>query len=169
MRLTYAIDITWNVCTYLVKLSIILLLSRRFPDSATLRLRFALHSTHLLLLFWTIAGLFSAVFRCTPVKRSWDPEVKGNCLHARAGRLVPAAFNLITNSILLGLSVLSVWHTHQQKPAVLGIFAFGLFCLVTSGVRLHYAVVVSSHGYDPTCQHFPLSSLASAHTSLKIE
>lgn len=156
LKTQYAVEITWNVCAYLVKLSIILLLARLFATSTFPRFRASLQLIHVFLFLWTAASLFSVVFRCTPVKSYWDPNAKGTCLHTRAGRLIPAASSLFTDVILLVLAMRAVWPLKiplQQKLAVLVTFSVGFLCLGASGIRLHYAVTISwNDGYDPTCK-----------------
>lgn len=156
LKMQFAIEMTWNVCTYLVKLSNILLLARLFASPASPKFRISLHVVHAFLLLWTTASFFVVLLRCTPVRSSWDLSVKGNCPHPQAGRIVTAALNSFTDVILLSLPMKPVWQLHlpvRQKLSVIGMFGVGFFCLAASAARLNYAVAVSQyHGQDPTCK-----------------
>lgn len=162
----YAIEMTWNICTYLVKLSNILLLARLFAHPSTPYFRVCLHIVHAFLLFWTTASFFSALFRCTPVNSFWDLNVQGSCPHIRAGRLIPAVLNSFTDVVLLSLPMRPVWQLQlpwRQKIAVLGMFCVGFLALAASATRLHYSVAVSGyHGHDPTCESCPLPFLCTS-------
>ena len=154
-KMQYAIEITWNICTYLVKLSNILLLARLFAHPSSPHFRIHLHIIHAFLFCWTTASFFSAIFRCIPVQSFWDSSIRGTCPHTEVGRIIPAALNSFTDVILLILPIKPVWQLHlplKQKLAVLGMFGVGFFSLATSATRLNYAIASSSQtGYDPTC------------------
>lgn len=157
LKMQFSIDITWTICTYLVKLSNILLLARIFARPVHPRFRLCLHLLHAFLLLWTTAAFFSVIFRCTPVQSFWDANVKSICLHAQAGRIATAALNTLTNVLLLILPIQPVLQLHlpvMQKLAVVGMFGVGTFCLAASVVRLDYSVAAHRyHNHDPTCKY----------------
>jgi hypothetical protein len=157
LKMQFSIEITWTICTYLVKLSNVLLLARIFAGSGYPRFRLCLHLVHAFLLLWTAAAFFSVIFRCTPVQSFWDANPKDTCLHAQAGRIVTAALNSLTNVLLLSLPIRPVWQLHlpvMQKLAVVGMFGVGIFCLAASAVRLNYSVAAPRyHNHDPKCKY----------------
>lgn len=145
LKVQFAIDMTWIICTYFVKLSNILLLARLFDAATFSRFRRYLHIIHAFLFLWTTAMLFSVVFRCAPVQDFWESKSKGGCQHAQVGDIVTMAFNALTVVILLILPIRTLWQLRlpmKQRVAVTGILGLGGFCLAVSAVRLYYAVSV---------------------------
>ena len=127
-KMQYAIEITWSICTYMVKLSTLLLFGRIFHQPSA-RFRCCLYTTHVFLALWTWGSFFSAIFRCIPVQSFWSPTIPGKCPHAMVGRVVTASLNSATDFILLALPMPLVWGlqmTVKQKIGVLCIFGVGI-------------------------------------------
>ena len=156
LKMQYAVEMTWNIATYLVKLSNILLLARLFANPSSPYFGVCLHLVHAFLLLWTLGSLFNAMFRCVPIQSFWDLSMKGSCPHAAEGRIATAALNSFTDVILLSLPMRPIWQLHlpwKKKFQVLGIFAVGFVCLAASATRLNYAIVLMrSAGFDRTCK-----------------
>lgn len=172
LKMQYAIEMTWNICTYVVKLANILLLARLFGHSST-HFRMYLHITHAFLLLWTTASFFGAVFRCSPIESFWDLSIHGSCPHVRVGKIIPQTLNSFTDMILLYLPMRPVWHLIlplRQRLAVIGIFCVGFFCLATSATRLNYYIVIpQSDSHDHTCKHPLCAAYVSAYGTLLIQ
>ena len=127
-KMQYAIEITWIICTYMVKLSTLLLFGRMF-DQPSPRFRYCLYTTHVFLALWIWGSFFSAVFPCIPVQSFWNSAIIGKCPHAMAGRVVTTSLNSATDFILLALPMPLVWGlqmTMKQKIGVSCIFGVGI-------------------------------------------
>lgn len=127
-KMQYAIEITWNLCTYMVKLSTLLLFGRIFGQPSSC-FRYCLYATHIFLALWTWGSFFSAVFRCTPIPSFWDPTIPGVCPHAMAGRVVTASLNSATDVTMLALPIPMMWGLQmkiRQKIGLLCIFGVGI-------------------------------------------
>ena len=158
LKMQFASEVTWILCTYLVKLSNILLFARLFTHLSTPRFRSSLHLTHTFLSMWTIANFFNVLLQCSPVKSFWDLDIPGGCSSDKGGTIVTAAFNTFINVLLLLLPIRPVWQLQlpiRQKMAIIGIFFVGTFGLAASVTRMTYIIAIpQSSSWDPTCKLF---------------
>lgn len=156
LKAQFATEVTWIISTYFVKLSVILLLGRLFAGHASPHFRCYLRLVHSFLFLWTIASVLGVVFQCGSVQRSWDPLAKEGCSYRYRRMIVTTALNTFTDVILLSVPLRPMWQLSlpaKQKLAVGGVFVVGIFCLVTSAVRLHYSIIApQAQGSDPTCK-----------------
>ena len=124
----YALEITWSICTFLVKASILLLFNRILVQQSP-RFRICLVICAGFIFAWTFGSFFSALFRCSPVNYFWDTAIEGSCTNARAGRIATDALNIITDVVMLVLPLPMVWKLVlplRQKLAIAAIFGLGI-------------------------------------------
>lgn len=156
LKAQYAIEITWNVSTYFVKLSVILLLDCLLAGHTSPHLRFYLYLIHAFLLLWATASLLGVVFQCEPVQSFWNPLAKKRCTYTYRTRVSATALNTFTDLLLLSMTLKPLCQRRlpaKQKLAVGGLFGIGVLCLLAGAVRLYYFIVApQEQGSDPTCK-----------------
>ena len=80
-----------------------------------------------ILAFYTSALLFD-IFRCTPINNAWEAPEK-NCIQGELAWTVSAAFNTVSDIIILFLPMRAIWCLRlesRRKVGVAAIFATGI-------------------------------------------
>lgn len=156
------------------KVSVLLLYYRVFGVHA--RFRIAAYITGGIVIAWWISCFFATMFTCIPLKALWDTSIKNKtCIDMRKFGIANGSFNMITDIMVVALSVPMVWSLQlSQKKKILISGAFGMGTLYASScfsliipANLCHAVFVSSllsaSAASPglTCQIPVMASLAS--------
>ncbi|KAL1966147.1 hypothetical protein VTN77DRAFT_4699 [Rasamsonia byssochlamydoides] len=96
-----------------------------------------------------VAGTLVLLLSCSPVRKSWDPRVKGTCLPPGPTFYGLAAFTIVCDVtiILLPIPVLMGLHVRPaQKAGVVCLFLLGLFTTVCSILRMAQISVINYNG-----------------------
>ena len=83
--------------------------------------------TVLTIMFYLSCIIFRSL-ACIPWVKIRDPSIPGVCINLKAGVVASAAFNVISDFILLCLPINSVWHlriSRRKKWGISAIFATG--------------------------------------------
>lgn len=78
--------------------------------------------------FYGVA-FFVAIFDCTPRRRIWDENTPGHCLNNKTLYIFSAAFNIVSDSIMLTVPIYLIWTLQmsiRRKIGVSAIFATGV-------------------------------------------
>ncbi|MCJ1407200.1 hypothetical protein MMC19_001271 [Ptychographa xylographoides] len=133
-----AIECMWCVTIVVVKLSILFLYNRIFPQRWFKR---SLKVIGVFIIAWAVSAFFGAIFQCVPLAALWDPTVSGVCIRYGDLSLVIGIFNILTDFIILGLPVPLVWQlkiSTQRKWLLTATFMMGGCACIISIVRLFY-------------------------------
>lgn len=124
---TYAVQILYNPILALVKSSVMIFLSRLFGQRDWIR-RFLLW-LNVVNISQMVAVFFAIVLQCTPVPFNWDPTIVGGyCVDRRVLYIFSAAFNILTDILILGLPLWvfsSLRIPKRTKIALLIVFLLG--------------------------------------------
>ncbi|KAK4146132.1 uncharacterized protein C8A04DRAFT_9984 [Dichotomopilus funicola] len=135
---SYAVQILYNPILALVKSSVLIFLSRIFGQKDWVR-RFLLW-LNVVNISQMVGVFFAIILQCTPVAFNWDLTIPGgHCVDRRVLYLLTAAFNILTDILIMGLPVWIFWGLRipkRTKIALLVIFALGLLVTITSIVRM---------------------------------
>ncbi|KAL8381525.1 hypothetical protein RB595_005680 [Gaeumannomyces hyphopodioides] len=139
-RWDYLSQVFYHPILPLVKTSMLLFLlklGRQKPG-----MKRAIHAVNALNLAAMVATTLTAMLQCLPVRRYWDPRVKGSCVPS-IGRfyISAAAISIFTDVLVLGLPFwvfLDLQMARKLKIAVLAVFCFGSLVTIVSVVRLYY-------------------------------
>lgn len=77
--------------------------------------------------YW-IGCFFSYAFFCTPVKKSWYPEIPGHCGDSNMKYIAAASVDLVIDVIIIVLPMPILWGLQlplARKIALMGVFALG--------------------------------------------
>ncbi|KAJ5776399.1 uncharacterized protein N7511_001410 [Penicillium nucicola] len=116
---------------------------------------------------WTI---ISAWANCVPLARFWDDTVPGFCFDKKPLWFSNSAIHILTDILILiyPMPVLkSLQLPRKQKLAVMGIFALGIFVLITSLLRLKSLIVISD-STDPTYDNTGAASWSAVECNVAI-
>ncbi|CAL5866686.1 uncharacterized protein PFLUO_LOCUS896 [Penicillium psychrofluorescens] len=120
------------------KVSVLLLYYRVFGVHA--RFRIAAYITGGIVIAWWISCFFATMFTCIPLKALWDTSIKNKtCIDMRKFGIANGSFNMITDIMVVALSVPMVWSlqlSQKKKILISGAFGMGTFVCVISVVRL---------------------------------
>ncbi len=125
-KLLFVDNLLYNTGLTIVKMSVLLFYVRIFKTVKTYKLMFWI--TACLILGWCIAINFLALFTCTPVHKSWNPETPGHCLPQSKTFLGATIPNILIDFLLLVLPMPMLWRLHiksSHKVALVGVFAAG--------------------------------------------
>ncbi|KAK3295775.1 uncharacterized protein B0H64DRAFT_417402 [Chaetomium fimeti] len=135
---SYAVQILYNPILALVKSSVLIFLSRLFGQKDWVR-RFLLW-LNVANISQMVGVFFAIILQCTPVSFNWDPTVQGGyCVDRRVLYISTAAFNILTDILILGLPLWifsSLRIPKRTKIALHIVFLLGFLVTITSIIRL---------------------------------
>ncbi|KAK3302295.1 uncharacterized protein B0T15DRAFT_496765 [Chaetomium strumarium] len=134
----YAVQILYNPILALVKSSVLIFLTRLFGQKDGVR-RFLLW-LNVANISQLVAVFFAIVLQCLPIQFNWDPTLRGGrCVDRRILYISTAAFNIVTDFLILGLPLWifsSLRIPKRTKIALLVVFLLGFLVTITSIIRL---------------------------------
>jgi len=150
-----------------IKISIVLQYIRIFT---TRRFRMLCYITLALVLAYSIWGVFSSIFTCTPIRLFWDKTVPGHCFNQFVLWFINAGFNIASDAIIIILPMPVLRRLNlatRQKQALMGIFAIGGFVCLISILRLQSLISIANSS-DPTYDNTPAATWSSAELNVGI-
>ncbi|OJJ72175.1 hypothetical protein ASPBRDRAFT_43575 [Aspergillus brasiliensis CBS 101740] len=140
----YVMQLFWNTCLPVIKLSIVLFYQRIFPVPSMI---FACRSVMLVLAAWYIAFQTTAIFQCIPIYHEWQKKTtKGHCIDFVPFVTTLVATNLCTDVLLLILPTRQVWKLQIPWGRKIGlsiIFTLGVIVCAISIIRLENLIAIS--------------------------
>ncbi|GAA84753.1 hypothetical protein AKAW_02867 [Aspergillus luchuensis IFO 4308] len=131
----YVMQLFWNTCLPVIKLSIVLFYQRIFPVPSMI---FACRAVMLFLAAWYVAFQTTAIFQCIPIHHEWQKKTAtGHCIDFVPFVITLAATNLCTDVLLLVLPTREIWKLQIPWPRKIGlsiIFTLGVMYVVCSAV-----------------------------------
>ncbi|RMJ25131.1 integral membrane protein [Aspergillus sp. HF37] len=130
------------------KFSILFQYLRIFPSR---KFRYACYIVMAIVAAYTTWAVVSGYVNCVPVPRFWNRKIDGYCLSFEAVWFFNASMNIATDIALLVLPMplLSALQLpRMQKFALMGVFAVGIFIIVTSALRLEALHHLAQHMND---------------------
>ncbi|KAK2686050.1 hypothetical protein QWA68_015290 [Fusarium oxysporum] len=149
LKAFYASLIFYNMTLALVKASFLFQYNRLFVGNRT---RMAIYIVGAIILLFSIETVVVSVFMCIPIKKFWVPSLPGFCVDKRPLWFTNSSLHIVTDIAIFIIPMPELSHLklpRGQKIALLLVFACGFFACVTSIVRLHTLIEVSS-GKDLT-------------------
>ncbi|KAL8967516.1 MAG: hypothetical protein Q9183_002882 [Haloplaca sp. 2 TL-2023] len=137
LKATYGAGILAILTITAPKLSILFLYRRIFLVDKALRLA----STIMLVICaaWCLASVLPLAFKCTPVKKAWQPLIEGHCINMKTYLLAEEIPNCIMDLVLVFLPVGVIKKLQLptvQKINLCIIFALGSFVSLISAIRI---------------------------------
>jgi hypothetical protein len=137
LKALFAATLSWTFCTSTIKISLLLLYARIFPQRP---FRLATFSLVGLVAIYCIGCLIFFLANCRPFAANFNPHLPGAvCGNQQAGWLGTGIANIVTDVLILSLPMRNVWHLQipsRTKIAVAGVFGIGFITVVISIVRL---------------------------------
>lgn len=125
-KLLFSEYLPYDMGITLTKLSVIFFYLRVFEVNDSFRK--VLWLTGLLVISWMLFALFSTIFQCKPISKSWLPLEPGTCINIYQWWLGSAISSLIIDFIILLLPVPMLLNLQMQasrKFLIMVVFAFG--------------------------------------------
>ncbi|KAL4948458.1 hypothetical protein BDW69DRAFT_203517 [Aspergillus filifer] len=148
MKLFFIEEVLYTVSTALIKVSMLLLYLRLFPNPL---LRIAIFTSLAITTSWAVGSFFAQLFSCSPISyywKQWDMEHEGHCISHNDLLLSHSIINIVLDVlvILLPMPVLVKLHMSLEKRIGMCLmFAVGLVVTVISILRL-----VETVGFNTT-------------------
>ena len=137
LKSLFAAALSWTFSTSAIKISLLLLYIRVFPQRAFRLTAYALMGV---VAVYCVGCVIFYVGNCRPIQANWTPDLPGAvCGKQQAGWLGTGIANIITDVVILSLPMRSVYYLQvprRTKAAVAGIFGIGFITLVVSIARL---------------------------------
>jgi hypothetical protein len=124
-KLVMAIEVIYSPAIAAVKLSILLLYRRLFPNR---RFQTILWWVGAFIICYTTIGILVCIFECQPVEAAWEPLMEGNCIQVSIEFMFMACMNIITDFVTLLLPMPLLWRlqiSKERKLQLMGIFLTG--------------------------------------------
>lgn len=126
LKVYLVIECMYLSCAVSIKTSILCLYNRVFPIRW---LKILLWLTGAFVLSWGISAMLITIFKCEPVRASWDPNVTSTrCIKYGRYSLAFGVMNIATDFVLLALPMRPVWMLRMstgKKWAVTATFVIG--------------------------------------------
>ncbi|KAL5364230.1 hypothetical protein BJX96DRAFT_168127 [Aspergillus floccosus] len=154
VKLRLATQIMYTLASTFIKISILLLYRRIFPN-----LRIYIFVTIGFLSAMSIAFIFAAIFQCNPVTKLWSPESqqKLSCFPPLAFWCDVSAIFLATDlwiMLLPARTIFGLQLPRKKKFCIMGLFCLGIFACGAAIARLVYVVKLYA-GHDPSWDVVP--------------
>ncbi|XMA14377.1 hypothetical protein WAI453_007168 [Rhynchosporium graminicola] len=135
-KLFFVMRIYYIIVQVLLKVSILLFYIRVFP------VRWLESTTWIMIAFIILHGIafnFAIIFQCTPVKKLWNPRVRGHCLELDAIMFPGAIFSIVEDLAILILPIpcLSKLNVGRgKKISLISMFSVGVIACAISIIRV---------------------------------
>ncbi|KAK2036520.1 hypothetical protein LZ31DRAFT_615374 [Colletotrichum somersetense] len=149
MQLSYATQMLYVIVLIMVKLSIVALFGRLFPDH---RFQMLNKSVMAFLICHGLVFFLVIMFQCTPIAGVWNPTIAQKCVDIQNVALASAILSIIEDFFILGMPIQQLRNLQlgkKKKLAVCFMLSLGSFACITSIVRLQ-ALVILAKSYDIT-------------------
>lgn len=128
-KIIFANFTIWVVTVTIVQLSILFFYLRIFGVSRTFRL--SCYTVVGLVGGFGLAGLFSEIFSCVPVNKSWDVTgtVQGHCVESKPYCASIGIIHVFFDLAIVILPMPMIWHlktAHKNKLILSGLLCLGL-------------------------------------------
>ena len=129
LQAVVAKEVLYNPAIVSVKTSILLLYRRIFADKGLNRsFNLCLWGTGLFTLAYSIVGVFTILFHCTPVNSLWNPTVPTKCINFEAVLIIVSSLNIAADILVLCLPMPLLWGLKmpvRRKVQLTCIFLLG--------------------------------------------
>ncbi|KAK4252367.1 integral membrane protein [Corynascus novoguineensis] len=130
-------QVTYKAAINLVKCCILLLYLRIFYIVRWFR--YSCWALLSIVAMYCAASILVTIFQCRPVIRAFDKDTPGTCIDTAKFWFANAGFSIATDIIILLLPMPLIWKLGApkgQKYALMGVFAVGIFAVITSCLRV---------------------------------
>ncbi|KAL4888608.1 hypothetical protein BDV59DRAFT_211022 [Aspergillus ambiguus] len=168
IQLRLATQILYTIASTLIKISILLLYRRIFPN-----LRLYIFITIGFLTAMSIAFIFAAIFQCNPVSRLWSPSEglkRLSCFPPLAFWCDVSAIFLATDVWIMALPSPIIFRLQlslKKKLSVMGLFCLGIFACGAAVARMVYVIKLYV-GHDPSWDIVPVYICSIVEISLAL-
>ncbi|KAL4733771.1 hypothetical protein BDV11DRAFT_209946 [Aspergillus similis] len=148
LKLFFIEEVLYTICTALIKLSMLFLYLRLFPNAL---LRTAVCVSLAITSLWALGSFFAQVFSCKPISyywKQWDGEHEGRCSSHNSLLLAHSIINIFLDILVIALPMpvlARLQMSIEKRVGVCLMFAAGLVVTVISVLRL-----VETVGFNDT-------------------
>ena len=122
-------EVIYNPAIVAVKISILLLYRRLFTDKGLNRtFDICIWSVSAFTLAYSIIGVFTILFHCTPINSLWNPTVTGKCIDFESVLITVSSCNIGADIFVLCIPMPLLWGLNmptRRKAQLMGIFLLG--------------------------------------------
>ncbi|KAH7312758.1 hypothetical protein B0I35DRAFT_452546 [Stachybotrys elegans] len=133
LRLLVAYEFIFASCIASIKLSMLCFYLRIFVNDGLRKLTIY---TIYFVSAWSIGNILQVFLICRPFRKTYEPLTPGTCGDQVGSFIAIGAFNLITDILILGLPLKTIWDLQMKTHAKIGITIAFLFGLTVSGVAI---------------------------------
>lgn len=136
LKLLLSYQLIFTVAITTIKLSVMLFYMRVFVNHG---LRLATKIAMGFVLLWGLGAVLQVFLICRPFAATYDPRIPGVCGSQVASFIATGSFNVVTDILILGLPIPTVWSLKMSVRAKLGltgVFMIGLLVSVVSVIRI---------------------------------
>ncbi|KAL4757703.1 CFEM domain-containing protein [Aspergillus foveolatus] len=148
LKLFFIEEVLYTICTALIKLSMLFLYLRLFPNAL---LRKAVFVSLAITSLWAIGSFLAQVLSCKPISyywNQWDGEHEGRCTSHNALLLAHSIINIFLDILVIALPMpvlVKLQMSIEKRVGMCLMFAVGLVVTIISILRL-----VETVGFNDT-------------------
>ena len=112
-----------------IKTAFLLFFSRIFAVNNAMKTKWLIYGAIVANAIFYIALIFDTIFFCTPIEKSWNPEIPGHCGNSNAAPIASGVWASLSDFYILILPIYCVWNLQlkrAQKWRLSLVFGFGL-------------------------------------------
>ncbi|KAK0629345.1 hypothetical protein B0T17DRAFT_615131 [Bombardia bombarda] len=139
-QLLVAASVTWIVSTSIVKIAVLWLYTRIFPNVVFRRVAQVLMGV---CTCYGIAFLVVFITRCDPVSQEWKPVAWGSCKDVSQSQLASNSINAVLDMSIVVLPLPSLWNLKmalRRKLSVMAMFSVGFATVAVMWYRIYTTV-----------------------------
>ena len=124
-KMVIAIGVLYSFAIAAVKLSVLLMYRRLFPNR---RFQIILWCFGAFILCYTTSQALVIIFNCQPIEAAWEPLINGKCTRLDTNAIVVGSLNVVTDLVTVILPMPFLWRLQistERKFQLIGIFLTG--------------------------------------------
>lgn len=145
-QIVLATEVLYNPAIACVKISMLLLYNRIFPDQ---KFRYGLIAIGSFVIVYSTIVSFTAIFQCRPTAAAWDPYIEGaKCIDFGKEAIVFSIINAITDVVIVVLPMPLLWRMQMEwrrKVQVMAMFATSSVYVFSPQAPCFFCVYLLAH------------------------
>ena len=129
LQLGYVVEILYLPISLSIKTAFLLFFGRIFAVNNNKLVKWLVYGAIAANVIFYVAFIFDTIFFCTPIARSWNPEIPGHCGPDHVAPYISGIWSFMTDFYILILPMYCVWNLQvkrNQRLRLTLIFSVGL-------------------------------------------
>ncbi|PVH95898.1 hypothetical protein DM02DRAFT_136855 [Periconia macrospinosa] len=145
-------SIFYNISIVLIKISMLIQVLRVFvPRGSQSKTYYVCHALIWVNVIYYAITVFTMMFTCRPIQKSWQPWVPGTCMNIGAISMSTAAVNLVGDLCILAVTQVKIWklmRVERRQRIKLSVVFFAAIIPCAFAIMCLWYNTLSLQGHD---------------------